>query len=77
MSLAPRSTLISKLTMSQSTSGMAADVVALLDYVGWKERDLHVIGISLGGMIAQGTLSNRMQQAVFIWDASRVGHLNT
>ena len=34
---------------------MAADVVTLLDYIGWKEeRDLHVVGISLGGMIAQG-----------------------
>ncbi len=38
-----------------STSGMAEDVVCLLDYVGWKEeRDVHVVGISLGGMIAQG-----------------------
>ncbi|TFY80065.1 hypothetical protein EWM64_g3942 [Hericium alpestre] len=37
-----------------STSGMAEDVVALLDYIGWtNERDLHVVGISLGGMIAQ------------------------
>lgn len=37
---------------------MAADIVALLNYVGWKEeRDLHVVGISLGGMIAQGALS--------------------
>ena len=36
---------------------MAADVVTLLDYIGWKEeRELHVVGISLGGMIAQGVL---------------------
>jgi len=36
-----------------TTSGMAKDVVALFDYVGWTaERDIHVIGISLGGMIA-------------------------
>ncbi|KAM6489716.1 alpha/beta-hydrolase [Amanita muscaria] len=37
-----------------STSAMAEDVVALLDYVGWTEdRNLHVVGVSLGGMIAQ------------------------
>jgi len=34
---------------------MAEDVVVLLNYVGWKEpRSLHVVGLSLGGMIAQG-----------------------
>lgn len=34
---------------------MAEDCIALLDYVGWTEkRDFHVVGISLGGMIAQG-----------------------
>jgi pimeloyl-ACP methyl ester carboxylesterase len=32
---------------------MAEDVVTLLDYVGWKD-DIHVVGTSLGGMIAQG-----------------------
>ena len=38
------------------TSSMAQDVVALLDYVGWTtDRSVHVVGISLGGMIAQGT----------------------
>jgi len=37
-----------------STSGMAEDVIALLDFVGWTERrSLHAVGISLGGMIAQ------------------------
>ncbi|KAI0664971.1 alpha/beta-hydrolase [Cubamyces menziesii] len=37
-----------------TTSGMADDVVTLLDYVGWKEpRQIHVVGVSLGGMIAQ------------------------
>jgi hypothetical protein len=35
---------------------MAEDIVTLLDYIGWTApRDLHVVGISLGGMIAQGT----------------------
>lgn len=38
-----------------STSEMARDVVEVLDHVGWTERSrqVHVVGISLGGMIAQ------------------------
>lgn len=37
-----------------STSEMAKDTVELLDHVGWTEqRQLHIIGISMGGMIAQ------------------------
>lgn len=40
--------------MRYSTSEMALDVLELLDHVGWTdERQLNVIGISLGGMIAQ------------------------
>ncbi|KIY66558.1 alpha/beta-hydrolase [Cylindrobasidium torrendii FP15055 ss-10] len=36
------------------TSTMAADVIALLDYIGWTEpRGIHIVGVSLGGMIAQ------------------------
>lgn len=36
---------------------MAEDVLALLDYLGWtEERSLHLVGMSLGGMIAQGML---------------------
>jgi pimeloyl-ACP methyl ester carboxylesterase len=36
---------------------MAEDVISLLDHLGWTgERDLHVVGLSLGGMVAQGTL---------------------
>lgn len=34
---------------------MAEDVICLLDHLGWTEdRELNVVGISLGGMIAQG-----------------------
>jgi len=33
---------------------MAEDVIALLDFVGWTEkRSLHLVALSLGGMIAQ------------------------
>jgi hypothetical protein len=36
---------------------MAEDVIVLLEYLGWTgKRDLHVVGISLGGMIALGNL---------------------
>jgi len=37
-----------------TTSEMAKDVIELLDHVGWTEdRSVHVIGISMGGMISQ------------------------
>ncbi|KAK3723536.1 hypothetical protein LTR37_001788 [Vermiconidia calcicola] len=37
-----------------TTSEMAKDVIELLDHVGWTEqRSVHVVGISMGGMIAQ------------------------
>ena len=40
-----------------TTSGMAEDLICLLDHLGWREkRELLLVGISLGGMIAQGTL---------------------
>lgn len=41
-----------------STSEMAKDVVELVDHLGWTgNRELHVIGISMGGMIAQELVS--------------------
>ena len=41
--------------MMISTSGMARDVVVLLDYIGWTgHRELHIVGVSMGGMISQG-----------------------
>ncbi|KAM3415954.1 hypothetical protein BST61_g9444 [Cercospora zeina] len=37
-----------------TTSEMARDVIELLDHVGWTEdRSVHVVGISMGGMICQ------------------------
>jgi pimeloyl-ACP methyl ester carboxylesterase len=40
--------------MRYSTSEMAKDVLEIIDYIGWtQKRDLHVVGISMGGMIAQ------------------------
>ena len=38
-----------------STSEMARDTVDLLDSIGWTgNRRLHVVGVSMGSMIAQG-----------------------
>jgi pimeloyl-ACP methyl ester carboxylesterase len=41
-----------------STSEMAKDVIEVIDHLGWTDnRQLHVIGISMGGMIAQEVVS--------------------
>ncbi|KAI9437443.1 alpha beta-hydrolase [Lactarius indigo] len=46
-----------------STSAMAEDVIVLLDFIGWTEsRSVHVVGISMGGMIAQGALAYRIPE---------------
>ncbi|KAI8629604.1 Alpha/Beta hydrolase protein [Xylariaceae sp. FL1651] len=40
--------------MRYSTSAMAADLLEVLDHLSWTgERQLHICGISMGGMIAQ------------------------
>lgn len=40
--------------MRYSTSEMARDTLELLEHVGWtRPRSLNVVGISMGGMIAQ------------------------
>ena len=42
-------------SLDHRTKGMAEDVIALFDYLNWtEERSVHVVGISLGGMIALG-----------------------
>ncbi|PSN67758.1 alpha/beta-hydrolase [Corynespora cassiicola Philippines] len=49
-----------------STSEMAKDVIEVIDHLGWTgQRELHVIGISMGGMIAQelGFLENIWNRA--------------
>ena len=46
---------------------MAEDVICLLDYLGWTaDRELNIIGISLGGMIAQGQSISDMFVALFM-----------
>ncbi|KAK5173730.1 uncharacterized protein LTR77_002411 [Saxophila tyrrhenica] len=46
--------LSDKPLLRYTTSEMAKDVIELLDHVGWTEdRSVHVVGISMGGMIAQ------------------------
>lgn len=40
--------------MRYTTSEMAKDVLEIIDHVGWTDdRQVHIIGISMGGMIAQ------------------------
>ncbi|EPQ51174.1 hypothetical protein GLOTRDRAFT_133293 [Gloeophyllum trabeum ATCC 11539] len=47
-----------------STSQMAEDAIVLLDYIGWTEkRSVHVVGISLGGMISQ-ELATRIPERI-------------
>lgn len=48
-----------KPTTRYSTSEMAKDLVEVIDHIGWTgSRELHIIGISMGGMIAQEMVSS-------------------
>ncbi|KEQ64754.1 alpha/beta-hydrolase [Aureobasidium melanogenum CBS 110374] len=48
----------SKPMQRYSTSEMAKDLLEVIDHVGWTaERQLNVVGISMGGMIAQELVS--------------------
>ena len=59
---------------------MAEDVICLLDYLGWTaDRELNIIGISLGGMIAQGQIfpdifAVRFMKSKYIELAFRISH---
>ena len=54
--------------MRYSTSEMARDVLEILDHVGWTgERGLNVIGISMGGMIAQELVKTTSCRSFPFW----------
>ena len=54
---------------------MAEDILCLLDYLQWTEgRSLHIVGISLGGMIAQGTLSVSLEGTSETLPRTRIPH---
>lgn len=52
-----------KPSIRYSTSEMAKDALELADHVGWTaQRQLHVIGVSMGGMIAQELVRTSSQE---------------
>lgn len=54
-----------------STSEMAKDVIELVDHLGWTDkRQLHVIGISMGGMIAQEVVRSSLHICIEYCTAS-------
>ena len=65
-----------KPSMRYSTSEMAKDAIDLVDSLGWTgERELHVIGVSMGGMIAQEVaimIPQRIASLVLVSTAPRL-----
>lgn len=58
-----------KPNMRYSTSEMAKDVIEVLDHIGWTgKRDLHIIGISMGGMIAQELVRSACLDCLIPWN---------
>lgn len=68
--------LSDKPLMRYSTSAMAADLLEVLDHLSWiEERQLHICGISMGGMIAQElayTAPNRIASLNLICTAAAI-----
>ncbi|KAI9679817.1 MAG: hypothetical protein M1817_004831 [Caeruleum heppii] len=62
-----------------STTEMAKDVIEVLDHVGWTSpRELHIVGISMGGMIAQELgllIPDRIASLSLISTAPRLGFI--
>ncbi|KAI0882385.1 alpha/beta-hydrolase [Annulohypoxylon maeteangense] len=62
--------------MRYSTSEMARDIIEVADHIGWTSpRQLHVCGISMGGMIAQELgylVPNRIATLSLICTAARI-----
>ncbi|RGP79594.1 hypothetical protein FLONG3_2342 [Fusarium longipes] len=59
-----------------STSGMALDIIEVIDHVGWTaEREINLVGISMGGMITQEIairIPERLQTLTLICTSARV-----
>lgn len=64
-----------------TTSEMANDTIEILDHIGWtKERQLHVVGVSMGGMIAQEIafrIPTRISSLDLISTAARIVNTTT
>jgi pimeloyl-ACP methyl ester carboxylesterase len=64
--------------MRYSTSEMAKDVLEVLDHLGWTaERELHVSGVSMGGMIAQELVRPPSFSSTVIYLTSSPRHMQS
>lgn len=67
-----------KPVMRYSTSEMAKDAVELLEHLGWtEERSVHVVGISMGGMIAQELVSTLLRIGHVFGDLTIPGYVDS